>query len=123
MSGEHTSEIQHRVVETNRIRMHVAELGTGPLVLMCHGFLESWYSWRHQMRALADAGFRAVAPDMRGYGQTEAPAEIERYTLLDLVGDLVGLLDALGVESAVIAGHERGGAGAGGQAPLRPHCC
>src|SRR4029434_882946 len=86
----------------------VAELGTGPLVLMCHGFPESWYSWRHQMRALADAGFRAVAPDMRGYGQTEAPAEIERYTLLDLVGDLVGLLDALGVESAVIAGHDWG---------------
>src|SRR5262247_1705173 len=120
MSGEHTSKIQHRVVETNRIRMHVAELGTGPLVLMCHGFPESWYSWRHQMRALADAGFRAVAPDMRGYGQTEAPAEIERYTLLDLVGDLVGLLDALGAESAVIAGHDWGAPVAWHAALLRP---
>jgi pimeloyl-ACP methyl ester carboxylesterase len=120
MSRPHTSEIQHRVVETNRIRMHVAELGSGPLVLMCHGFPESWYSWRHQMRALAAAGFRAVAPDMRGYGQTEAPAEIERYTLLDLVGDQVGLLDALGVETAVIAGHDWGAPVAWHSALLRP---
>jgi pimeloyl-ACP methyl ester carboxylesterase len=114
------SEIQHRVVETNRIRMHVAEQGAGPLVLMCHGFPESWYSWRHQIRALADAGFHAVAPDMRGYGQTDAPAEIERYTLLDLVGDLVGLLDALGVESAVVAGHDWGAPVAWHAALLRP---
>ena len=114
------SGIQHRVVETNRIRMHVAEQGTGPLVLLCHGFPESWYSWRHQIGALAGAGFRAVAPDMRGYGQTEAPAEIERYTLLDLVGDLVGLLDALGAESAVIAGHDWGAPVAWHSALLRP---
>jgi pimeloyl-ACP methyl ester carboxylesterase len=114
------SEIQHRVVETNRIRMHVAEQGAGALVLMCHGFPESWYSWRHQIRALADAGFHAVAPDMRGYGQTDAPAEIERYTLLDLVGDLVGLLDALGVESAVVAGHDWGAPVAWHAALLRP---
>jgi pimeloyl-ACP methyl ester carboxylesterase len=114
------SEIQHRVVETNRIRMHVAEQGGGPLVLLCHGFPESWYSWRHQIRALADAGFRAVAPDMRGYGQTEAPAEIERYSLLDLVGDMVGLLDALGGETAVIAGHDWGAPVAWHAALLRP---
>ena len=74
------SEVQHRVVETNGIRLHVAEQGEGPLVLLCHGFPESWYSWRHQLRALAEAGFHAVAPDMRGYGQSDAPAEIERYT-------------------------------------------
>jgi pimeloyl-ACP methyl ester carboxylesterase len=114
------SEIEHRVVETNRIRMHVAEQGQGPLVLMCHGFPESWYSWRHQIRALADAGFHAVAPDMRGYGQTDAPDEIERYTLLDLVGDLVGLLDAFGVESAVVAGHDWGAPVAWHAALLRP---
>jgi pimeloyl-ACP methyl ester carboxylesterase len=114
------SEIQHRVVETNRIRMHVAEQGGGSLVLLCHGFPESWYSWRHQIRALADAGFRAVAPDMRGYGQTEAPAEIERYSLLDLVGDMVGLLDALGGETAVIAGHDWGAPVAWHAALLRP---
>jgi pimeloyl-ACP methyl ester carboxylesterase len=65
-----TTEVTHRNVETNGIRMHLAEAGTGPLVLLCHGFPESWYSWRHQLAAFADAGFHAVAPDMRGYGQT-----------------------------------------------------
>ena len=114
------SEIQHRTVETNGIRMHVAEQGSGPLVLLCHGFPESWYSWRHQIRALAAAGYRAVAPDMRGYGQTDAPAEVERYTYFDLVGDLVGLLDALGAESAVIAGHDWGAPVAWHAALLRP---
>jgi len=64
------SEVTHRTIETNGIRMHIAEQGEGPLVLLCHGFPESWYSWRNQLRALADAGFRAVAPDMRGYGPT-----------------------------------------------------
>ena len=114
------SAIAHRTVETNGIRMHVAEQGTGPLVILCHGFPESWYSWRHQLPALAAAGFRAVAPDMRGYGQTEAPNEIDRYTLLHLVGDMVGLLDALGVESAVIAGHDWGAPVAWHAALLRP---
>jgi pimeloyl-ACP methyl ester carboxylesterase len=75
------SEVGHRTIETNGIRMHIAEQGEGPLVVLCHGFPESWYSWRHQLRALAEAGFHAVAPDMRGYGQTDAPAEIEKYTL------------------------------------------
>jgi epoxide hydrolase A/B len=102
------SEIVHRTVETNGIRMHVAEQGTGPLVILCHGFPESWYSWRQQLTALAAAGFHAVAPDMRGYGQTDAPAEIEAYTLLHLVGDMVGLVSALGETSAVIAGHDWG---------------
>jgi pimeloyl-ACP methyl ester carboxylesterase len=88
--------------------MHVAEQGAGPLVILCHGFPESWYSWRHQLAALAAAGFHAVAPDMRGYGQTDAPPEIEAYTLLHLVGDMVGLVAALGEKSAVIAGHDWG---------------
>ena len=100
--------ITHRTVDTNGIRMHGAEQGTGPLVILCHGFPESWYSWRHQLAALAAAGFHAVAPDMRGYGQTDAPAEIEAYTLLHLVGDMVGLVGALGEKSAVIAGHDWG---------------
>ena len=69
-------EIKHRHVDTNGIRMHIAEQGEGPVVLLCHGFPESWYSWRHQLSALADAGFRAVAPDMRGYGDTDAPAGV-----------------------------------------------
>src|SRR5436190_3912536 len=112
--------ISHRFLETNGIRMHVAEAGTGPLVVLCHGFPESWYSWRHQLVALAEAGFRAVAPDMRGYGQTDRPEAIEAYTLLHLVGDMVGLLDALGVESAVIAGHDWGAPVAWHAALLRP---
>jgi len=114
------SEVRHRTVETNGIRMHVAEQGDGPLVLLCHGFPESWYSWRHQLAALAAAGFHAVAPDMRGYGQTDRPAEIDQYTLLHLVGDMVGLADALGGGPAVIAGHDWGAPVAWHAALLRP---
>src|ERR1700726_1924273 len=110
----------HRFVETNGIRMHLAEQGEGPLVLLCHGFPESWYSWRHQVSALAAAGFRTVAPDMRGYGQTDRPEAIDQYTLLHLVGDMVGLLDALGAEQAVIAGHDWGAPVAWHAALLRP---
>ncbi len=114
------SEVRHRTVETNGIRMHVAEQGDGPLVLLCHGFPESWYSWRHQLQALADAGFHAAAPDMRGYGRTDQPAEIDQYTLLHLVGDMVGLVDALGGAPAVIAGHDWGAPVAWHAALLRP---
>jgi pimeloyl-ACP methyl ester carboxylesterase len=112
--------IQHRTVETNGIRMHVAEMGSGPLVVLCHGFPESWYSWRHQLKALADAGFHAVAPDMRGYGQTDAPEAIDRYTVLHLVGDVVGLIEALGEKHAVIAGHDVGAPVAWHAALFRP---
>ena len=114
------SEPTLRFIEANGIRMRVAEQGAGPVVLLCHGFPKSWYSWRHQLKALADAGYRAVAPDMRGYGQTDRPDEIERYTLLHLVGDMVGLLDALAVETAVIAGHDWGAPVAWHAALLRP---
>ena len=114
------SAITHRTVDTNGIRMHVAEQGTGPLVLLCHGFPETWYSWRHQLQALADAGFHAVAPDMRGYGQTDAPHDVASYTLLHLVGDMVGLLDALRADSAVIVGHDWGAPVAWHSALLRP---
>jgi len=102
------SELRHRTVETNGIRMHFAEQGTGPLVVLCHGFPESWYSWRHQLRALAEAGFHAVAPDMRGYGGTDRPEAIDQYTLFHIMGDMVGLLDAMGAKQAVIAGHDWG---------------
>ncbi|MDR3422265.1 MAG: alpha/beta hydrolase [Xanthobacteraceae bacterium] len=114
------SDITHRTIETNGIRMHITEQGEGPLVLLCHGFPECWYSWRHQLNALAEAGFKAVAPDMRGYGQTDRPAEIEKYTLLHLVGDMVGVLDALEAETAVIAGHDWGAPVAWHAALLRP---
>jgi len=108
-------ELKHSFIETNGIRMHIAECGAGPLVVLCHGFPESWYSWRHQLQALAEAGFHAVAPDMRGYGQTDRPDAIDQYTLLHLTGDMIGLLDALGAEKAVIAGHDWG-------APVAWHC-
>ena len=83
--------IQHRTIQTNGINMHIAEAGEGPTVLLCHGFPESWYSWRHQLPALAQAGYRVVAPDMRGYGRTDAPQAIDQYTVFHLVGDMVGL--------------------------------
>ena len=118
--GKNVDSIQHRTVETNGILMHIAEMGSGPLVVLCHGFPESWYSWRHQLKALADAGFHAVAPDMRGYGQTDAPEAIDRYTLLHLVGDVVGLVEVLGEKQAVIAGHDWGAPVAWHAALLRP---
>ena len=114
------TEVTHRTIETNGISMYLAEAGSGPLIVLCHGFRESWYSWRHQLPALAEAGFHAVAPDMRGYGRTDRPQEIDQYTLLHLVGDMVGLLDALGAERAVIAGHDWGAPVAWHAALLRP---
>lgn len=115
MSGQVFTE--HHV---NRISMRVAEQGTGPLVLLCHGFPESWYSWRHQMAALAGAGFRAVAPDMRGYGATDAPTDVAQYTILHLVGDMVELVRSLGEKQAVIVGHDWGAPVAWNAAMLRP---
>jgi pimeloyl-ACP methyl ester carboxylesterase len=110
----------HRSAQTNGIRMHFVEQGSGPVVLLCHGFPESWYSWRHQLAALADAGYRAIAPDMRGYGQTDRPHSPEQYTMSHLVGDLVGLLDALEVPSCVVAGHDWGAPVAWNAALMRP---
>ena len=101
-------ELTHRTVHTNGIEMHIAEQGTGPLVVMCHGFPELWYSWRHQLPALADAGFRAVAPDQRGFGATTRPTAISDYDLVHLTDDMLGLLDGLGEESAVFVGHDWG---------------
>ena len=114
------SEVKHHTVNANGIRIHLVEQGEGPVVLLCHGFPEISDSWRHQLSALAEAGFRAVAPDMRGYGDTESPEAIDQYTLLHLVGDMVGVLDALGVETAVIAGHDWGAPVAWHAALLRP---
>ena len=113
-------DITHRFVKTNGLNMHIAECGTGPLVVLCHGFPESWYSWRHQLTALAAAGYHVVAPDQRGYGQTDAPEDIAKYSQLHLVGDIVGLLDALGEETAVIAGHDWGAPVAWNAGLMRP---
>ncbi len=114
------TQIRQRKVQTNGIELHVAEAGEGPVVLLCHGFPESWYSWRHQLPALAAAGYHAIAPDMRGYGQSSAPAEIDRYTVFHLVGDMVGLLDAVGAKDAVIVGHDWGSIVAWTAALIRP---
>lgn len=107
--------VEHRFVESNGIKIHVAEAGTGPLVLLCHGFPESWYSWRHQIKALSEAGYHVIAPDMRGYGQTDRPHNIDRYSLFHLVGDMVGLVNAFGEGPAVVIGHDWG-------APVAWHC-
>ncbi len=97
-----------KTTTANTIHMRYAEAGTGPLVLFCHGWPESWYSWRHQLQAVSAAGFRAVAPDMRGYGGTQSPEPIDQYTLLHLVGDMAELVKALGETKAVIVGHDWG---------------
>ena len=113
-------DLHHRTVEANGVRLHLAEQGSGPPVLFCHGFPETWWSWRHQLKALARAGYRAVAVDMRGYGESERPHAIDQYTLFHLVGDMVGVLDALGEPQAVIVGHDWGAPVAWHAALMRP---
>ena len=88
--------------------MHVAEQGEGPAVVLCHGFPGLWYTWRHQLAALSAAGYRAIAPDMRGYGRTTAPRDVTAYNRSTTVNDLVGLLDALDLHDAVFSGHDFG---------------
>ena len=112
--------ISHRFVEANGLHMHYAEMGNGPLVIFCHGFPELWYSWRYQMPALAHAGYHVVAPDLRGYGQTDQPADSNTYSLLHLVGDLVGLVDVLGEQQAILISHDWGSNLAWHAALLRP---
>lgn len=114
------STIAHRRVRSNGIDVHVAEAGTGPLVLLLHGFPELWYSWRHQIPALAEAGYHAVAPDLRGYGGTDAPNDVGAYSLRDLAADAVGLIDAFGAERAVLVGHDWGANVAWACAELHP---
>lgn len=100
--------VTFRFIESNGITMRIAEAGTGPLVLLAHGWPESWYSWRHQLTMLADAGYHVVAPDMRGYGETDKPMDVDDYDIVHLAGDLVGILDALGEETAILVGHDWG---------------
>lgn len=109
-----------RIIEANGIRISIAEQGSGPLVVLCHGFPETSYSWRHQISALAQAGFHAVAPDMRGYGMSDGPDAIDQYTIFHLVGDLIGVLDALDARSAIVVGHDVGASVAWQAAQLRP---
>src|SRR5258708_11874586 len=112
--------ITHRYVQTNGIALHLAEAGKGPLVILLHGFPELWYSWRHQLPALAAAGYHAVAPDVRGYGDSYKPYEIEAYAMREHIADLLGVLDALGEKEAVIIGHDWGSPMAWNSAVLHP---
>ncbi|KAL2960213.1 hypothetical protein AAZX31_17G027400 [Glycine max] len=102
--------IEHQTLNVNGINMHIAEKGEGPLILFIHGFPDLWYSWRHQITALASLGYRCVAPDLRGYGDTDVPANPTAYTSLHVVGDLVGLLDAIvgDEEKVFVVGHDWG---------------
>jgi pimeloyl-ACP methyl ester carboxylesterase len=109
----------HRHVNANGIRLHIAEAGTGPLVLLLHGFPEFWWSWRHQLVALADAGYRAVAADLRGYGASDKPPR--GYDVPTLTADLAGLVRALGERDAVFVGHDWGGYLAWSVAAIHPH--
>ncbi|MEV1019231.1 alpha/beta hydrolase [Streptomyces sp. NPDC050264] len=110
----------HHLVPTPAGRTHLVEQGTGPLVLLVHGFPESWYSWRRQLPALAAAGYRAVAVDVRGYGRSSRPAATEAYRMTELVEDNAAVVRALGEESAVVVGHDWGANIAASSALLRP---
>lgn len=109
-----------KTIQTRNLQMAYHEAGVGPLVVLLHGFPELGSTWRHQIKALAAAGYRAIAPDQRGYGGTDAPADIEAYSILDLVGDVIALLDALEADQAVVVGHDWGAPIAWATALLRP---
>lgn len=113
-------KIEHTTVKTNGISMHVASIGSGPVVLFLHGFPELWYSWRHQLLSLSSLGYRAIAPDLRGYGDTDAPPSADAYSALHIVGDIIGLLDGLGIDRVFLVGHDWGAAMAWYFCLLRP---
>ncbi|WP_042374183.1 alpha/beta fold hydrolase [Streptacidiphilus neutrinimicus] len=116
----HATNVTHRLVASSAGRIHLVEQGTGPLVLLVHGFPESWYSWRHQLPVLAEAGYRAVAVDVRGYGRSSRPADPAAYRMLELVEDNVRVVHALGAETAVVVGHDWGASIAANSALIRP---
>lgn len=100
--------IEHRTVRVNGINMHIAEKGEGPTILFLHGFPELWYTWRHQIQAMAALGYHCVAPDLRGYGDTDEPKSPTSYTCLHVVGDLVALIDLMGGEAVYLVAHDWG---------------
>ncbi|MGH6980202.1 MAG: alpha/beta fold hydrolase [Stellaceae bacterium] len=114
------ADLKHGFAHVNGVRLHYVEQGSGPLVLLCHGWPESWYSWRHQIPVLAAAGYRVVAPDQRGYGRSDSPEAISAYSIFNLVGDMAGLAKALGASDAVVVGHDCGAIVAQQCALLRP---
>src|ERR1700712_1798412 len=100
--------IDLQIIDTGAARLRVAVAGEGPLIVLIHGFPESWYSWRHQIPVLAEAGFRVAAPEVRGYGGSDRPHAIDAYAIKELSGDIAGLIAALGVQQAVVTGHDGG---------------
>jgi pimeloyl-ACP methyl ester carboxylesterase len=118
--SQQATEVTHRLVSSPAGRIHLVEQGTGPLVLLVHGFPESWYSWRHQLPALAAAGYRAAAIDVRGYGRSSKPGDPGAYRMLELVEDNAAVVHALGEQSAVVVGHDWGSAIAANSALVRP---
>ena len=120
VDADEPGAFNHRFAEVNGIRMHYVDEGQGPLVMLLHGFPYLWYAWRRQIVALTQAGFRVVVPDQRGFGQTDRPDSIDAYDISQSVGDMVGLLAALGETSAVIIGHDLGAWVAQAAAMMRP---
>lgn len=118
--SQQTADVVHRMVPAPAGRIHLVEQGTGPMVLLVHGFPECWYSWRHQLPALAAAGYRAVAVDVRGYGRSSRPDDPDAYRMLDLVEDNAAVVHALGERTAVIVGHDWGATIAANSALVRP---
>ena len=112
--------MQHRTINTNGVSLHIVEQGDGPTVLFVHGFPDTWRGWRRQMVAVAEAGYRALALDMRGYGESSAPHDPALYTSFHTVGDLIGVLDVLGIETAIIVGHDFGATVSWNAAMMRP---
>src|SRR6202012_6047018 len=120
IEGGGEMEIKEHKIAANGISLHVTELGDGPAVLFCHGFPDTAYTWRGQMNAVASSGYRAIAPEMRGYGRSSETTDPTEYTPLHTGGDMVGLLDALKIPSAVIVGHDWGATHAWNAAMMRP---
>ena len=112
--------IEHRKVDANAITLHVADAGNGPVVLFVHGFPDTWRGWRRQMEAVVAAGYRAISLDMRGYGGSSKPDDARAYTMFQCVGDLMAVLDALGIEQAILVGHDFGAAACWSAAMMRP---
>lgn len=120
MTSNYVDQFDSKTVISSGHEIHYVEAGSGPLVIFVHGFPESWYSWRHQLAAVAEAGFHAVAMDVRGYGKSAAPEQIEAYAMSALVGDVVAIADALSADPAVVVGHDWGAPIAWSSALLRP---
>lgn len=120
IDADDPAAFNHRFAEVNGVRLHYVDEGQGPLVILLHGFPYLWFMWRRQIAALAEAGYRVVVPDQRGFGQSDRPQAVEAYDISQAVGDMVGLMTALGETSAVIVGHDLGAWVAQSAALLRP---